>query len=72
MPCPKIYFHRKDGDCLFSSFESRIRGKYKEGFYPSGPGSSHIETNRLIQDLNEHLKHFMENAGFELSIHRNL
>jgi len=50
----------------FLPFESRIQKENtKEGFYPSRSWAvAYIETNRLIQDLNEHLKHFMENAGF--------
>ena len=50
----------------FLPFENHIQTENtKEGFHPSRSWAvAYIETNRLIQDLNEHLKHFLENAGY--------
>ena len=37
----------------------------EEGFYPSRSWAvAYIETNRLIRDLNDHLKSFLEEAGY--------
>ncbi len=51
----------------FLPFESRIqRENAKEGFYPSRSWAvAYAETNRLIYDLNAHLKHFLEKAGYQ-------
>ncbi|HSB05014.1 MAG TPA: epoxyqueuosine reductase [Thermodesulfobacteriota bacterium] len=50
----------------FLPFENRVQEENaKEESYPSRSWAvAYLETNRLIQDLNEHLKHFLENAGF--------
>jgi epoxyqueuosine reductase QueG len=43
-----------------------MRENTREGFYPSQSWAiAYIETNRLIHDLNEHLKGFLEKAGYQ-------
>ncbi len=52
----------------FLPFEDWIeKENAKEGFYPSRSWAiAYLETNRLIHDLNEHLKDFFERAGHRM------
>ncbi len=51
----------------FLPFENRVQKENaQEGFYPSRSWAvAYIETNRLIRDLGDHLKHFLEKAGYQ-------
>lgn len=51
----------------FLPFKTKIQKENaREGFYPARSWAvAYIETNRLIQDLNNHLKNFLENAGYQ-------
>jgi epoxyqueuosine reductase QueG len=51
----------------FLPFENVVQKENaREGFYPSRSWAvSYVETNRLIYDLNNHLKHFLEEAGYQ-------
>jgi epoxyqueuosine reductase QueG len=50
----------------FLPFENEVQKENaREGFYPSQSWAvAYVETNRLIYDLNDHLKHFLEEAGY--------
>ena len=51
----------------FLPFEDQVqKDNAREGIYPSQSWAvAYVETNRLIHDLNDHLKHFLGEAGYQ-------